>query len=49
MELNIGLPALFERFPKLTLAGEPIPNDSTLWHGTKYLPINLGPARVSAG
>jgi cytochrome P450 len=49
MELNIGLRALFERFPQLALAGEPIPNDSTLLHGIKYLPVNLGPARVNAG
>ncbi len=49
MELNIGLHALFERFPQLTLAGEPIPNDSTLLHGIKHLPVHLGPARVNAG
>jgi cytochrome P450 len=49
LELNIGLQALFERFPQLTLAGEPIPNDSTLLHGIKCLPIDLGPARVNAG
>ncbi|OBB96453.1 cytochrome P450 [Mycobacterium sp. 852002-40037_SCH5390672] len=49
MELNIGLQALFERFPQLRLAGEPILNDSTLLHGVKHLPVNLGPARVNAG
>lgn len=49
MELNVGLQALFERFPQLALAGAPIPNDSTLLHGIKYLPVHLGPARVSAG
>lgn len=49
MELNVGLQALFERFPDLTLAGAPIPNDSTLLHGIKYLPVHLGPARVGAG
>lgn len=49
MELNIGLRALFERFPELTLAGEPTPNDSTLLHGIKHLPVKLGPAMVGAG
>lgn len=48
MELNVGLPALFERFPHLTLAGEPVPNDSTLLHGIKRLPVHLGPAGVGA-
>jgi cytochrome P450 len=46
MELQIGLQALFERFPQLALAGEPIPNDSTLLRGLKELPVNLGPATV---
>jgi cytochrome P450 len=49
MELHIGLQALFERFPRLTLAGEPTLNDSTLLHGIKHLPVALGPARVNAG
>jgi cytochrome P450 len=49
MELNIGLRALFERFPQLSLAGEPTLNDSTLLHGVKHLPVHLGPARVNAG
>lgn len=49
MELNIGLRALFERFPRLTLAGEPTANDSTLLHGIKHLPVHLGPATVSTG
>lgn len=48
MELHIGLQTLFERFPQLTLAGEPILNDSTLLHGIKHLPVNLGPAAVTA-
>ncbi|WP_068186808.1 cytochrome P450 [Mycobacterium sp. UM_CSW] len=46
MELQIGLQALFERFPQLALAGEPIPNDSTLLRGIKELPVTLRPARV---
>jgi cytochrome P450 len=46
MELQIGLRALFERFPQLALAGEPIPNDSTLLRGFKELPVNLGAATV---
>ena len=49
MELNIGLQALFERFPQLALAGQPTLNDSTLLHGFKRLPVNLGPARVALG
>ncbi|OBK43258.1 cytochrome P450 [Mycobacterium sp. 1081908.1] len=46
MELQIGLRALFERFPQLALAGEPIPNDSTLLRGIRELPVDLGPATV---
>ena len=49
MELCIGLQALFERFPQLALAGEPTLNNSTLLHGIKHLPVNLGPARVNTG
>lgn len=49
MELHIGLQTLFQRFPQLTLAGEPTLNDSTLLHGIKHLPVNLGPATVTAG
>jgi cytochrome P450 len=46
MELQIGLRALFERFPQLALAGEPTPNDSTLLRGIKRLPVSLGRATV---
>jgi cytochrome P450 len=49
MELHIGLQALFERFPQLALAGEPTLNNSTLLHGIKHLPVNLGPTRVNTG
>jgi cytochrome P450 len=49
MELHIGLQALFERFPHLALASEATPNNSTLLHGIKHLPVNLGPARVNTG
>jgi cytochrome P450 len=49
MELQIGLRALFDRFPELTLAGTPTLNNSTLLHGVKHLPVSLGPARVSTG
>ena len=45
MELHIGLQALFDRFPQLALAGEPTLNNSTLLHGIKHLPVNLGPTR----
>ena len=47
LELNIGLEALFRRFPRLSLAGTPTFNDSTLLRGFKHLPVNLGaPCRV---
>ena len=42
MELQIGLQSLFERFPGLTLAGEPISNNSIGLNGLKHLPVNLG-------
>ena len=42
MELHIGLQSLFERFPRLTLAGEPTLNDSMGLHGLKHLPVSLG-------
>jgi cytochrome P450 len=48
MELHIGLQTLFERFPQLALVGEPTMNNSTLLHGVKHLPVNLGPASVLA-
>ena len=46
MELHIGLQSLFERFPRLTLAGEPTLNDSIGLHGLKHLPVSLGAADV---
>jgi cytochrome P450 len=49
MELQIGLQALFERFPQITLAGEPTLDNITLMRGIKQLPVNLGPARVNTG
>lgn len=42
MELQIGLQSLFERFPRLTLAGEPAFNDSIGLHGLTRLPVWLG-------
>jgi cytochrome P450 len=47
MELNIGLQSLFERFPQLTLAGEPTLRDSIGLHGLKHLPVSLGGADVN--
>jgi len=41
MELHIGLQSLFERFPQLTLAGEPTFNNSIGLHGLKHLPVSL--------
>ncbi|MGB8403541.1 MAG: cytochrome P450 [Mycobacterium sp.] len=49
MELQIGLRALFERFPELVLAGTPTMNDSSLLRGMTHLPVSLGPASVSLG
>ncbi|MEZ0053684.1 cytochrome P450 [Mycobacterium sp. MAA66] len=49
MELQIGLRALFERFPELVLAGAPTMNDSSLLRGMNHLPVSLGPARISHG
>jgi cytochrome P450 len=46
MELQIGLQSLFERFPGLTLAGEPTLNDSIGLHGLKHLPVSLGAANA---
>lgn len=46
MELHIGLQSLFERFPRLTLAGEPTFNDTIGLHGLKRLPVSLGAANV---
>jgi cytochrome P450 len=48
MELQIGLQSLFERFPGLTLAGEPISNNSIGLNGLKHLPVSLGGATAIA-
>lgn len=45
MELHIGLQSLFERFPKLALAGEPTFNNSIGLHGLTHLPVSLRPAQ----
>jgi cytochrome P450 len=45
MELHIGLQSLFERFPQLTLAGEPTFNNSIGLHGLKHLPVSLAAAQ----
>jgi cytochrome P450 len=45
MELHIGLQLLFERFPHLTLAGEPTFNNSLGLHGLKHLPVSLRAAQ----
>ena len=49
MELHIGLQSLFERYPRLTLAGEPIVNDSIGLHGLKHLPVSLRAAEGAMG
>jgi cytochrome P450 len=45
MELHIGLQSLFERFPQLTLAGEPTFNNSIGLHGLTHLPVSLRAAQ----
>lgn len=42
MEVQIGLQTLFERFPRLSLAGEPVYNNIIGLHGLKQLPVSLG-------
>jgi cytochrome P450 len=44
MELHIGLQSLFERFPDLALAGEPVSNNSIGLNGLKHLPVSLNAA-----
>jgi cytochrome P450 len=45
MELHIGLQSLFERFPRLTLAGEPTFNNSIGLNGLTHLPVSLQAAQ----
>ena len=45
MELHIGLQSLFERYPHLTLAGDPIFNRTIGLHGLTHLPVSLGAAQ----
>jgi cytochrome P450 len=45
MELRIGLQSLFERYPQLTLAGEPTLNNSIGLHGLTHLPVSLRAAQ----
>jgi cytochrome P450 len=45
MELHIGLQSLFEHFPQLTIAGEPMYNNSIGLHGLTHLPVSLRPAQ----
>jgi cytochrome P450 len=47
MELHIGLQSLFERFPDMSLAGEPISNNSIGLNGLAHLPVNLGQSMAS--
>ncbi len=41
MEVQIGLQTLFERFPRLRLAGKPVYNNNIGLHGLKHLPVAL--------
>lgn len=44
VELHIALQSLFERFPQLSLAGEPEYFDGMGIHGLSHLPVTLGPS-----
>ncbi|MBA0046400.1 cytochrome P450 [Mycobacterium sp. NPDC050853] len=44
VELHTALQSLFERFPQLTLVGEPEYFDGMGIHGLSSLPVSLGPA-----
>jgi cytochrome P450 len=46
MELQIGLQSLFERYPHLTLAGDPIFNRTIGLHGLTHLPVSMGAAQL---
>lgn len=48
MEGVVALQSLFERFPELVLAADPIPGKHVNLHGFGSLPVNLGRARVPA-
>lgn len=48
MELRIGLQSLFDRFPRLTLAGDPVYNDLIGLHGLEHLPVSLSGASAIA-
>jgi cytochrome P450 len=45
MELHVALQSLFERYPQLTLAGDPIFNRTIGLHGLTHLPVSLGAAQ----
>ncbi|MEU2084761.1 cytochrome P450 [Streptomyces albus] len=44
LEAAVALPALFARFPRLALAGEPEPLESFIINGYRTLPVHLAPA-----
>ncbi|MGH3564457.1 MAG: cytochrome P450 [Pseudonocardia sp.] len=48
MEGEVGLQALFRRFPDLTLAGEPHRRPTRVLRGYDAMPVTLDPATVSA-
>ncbi|MGE3285585.1 MAG: cytochrome P450 [Pseudonocardia sp.] len=48
MEGEVGLRALFRRFPELTLAGEPTRRPTRVLRGYDDVPVRLQPASVSA-
>lgn len=48
MEGDVGLRALFRRFPDLTLDGEPVRRPTRVLRGYDAVPVRLEPAAVSA-
>ena len=48
MEGEVGLQALFRRFPELTLDGEPTRRPTRVLRGYDEVPVRLEPASVSA-
>ena len=45
MELAESLAALFDRFPDLTLAGEPVRRGTFVLRGYREVPVRLGGSR----
>jgi cytochrome P450 len=42
LELSASLPLLFERFPGVKLAAEPVRRDTFVLRGYETIPVNIG-------